>query len=1730
MASIKLTGNLILNPQSVNSSARQVKQALGRITGQASEFQKSLDASTARVFAFGATTAVIQGVAQSFKLLVSNTINVEKRMIEINAIFQQSEQVMSRFRESIFSVAQSTGQSFDVVSDAAAELARQGLSAEETAGRLEAALILARISGLGAEASVRTLTAAINGFTTAALTAEQVTNKIVAVDTKFAVSADDLAQALARAGSTAEDAGVSFDELLGLVTAVEQRTARGGAVIGNAFKSIFTRLSRGSTIEELKELGVAIDSSQTGIQKLSALSLALDGISDPTKASKIKELAGGVFQINVVSAALKDLSNETSVFSAATEAAAGATNNAYKRNEELNASIGAQINSLVQGVTNLAEKIGGVTFAPLLTNLIGVASKISEVLNNALDPEQGSSIVKGLFKGIGSFLSGPGLVLITSAFLKITKLVAKFAVEGFRTLMSMSKEADKVKSIEGGIVKLLGEDAKLRKVLESTTISQADKQKAIIASIERENKLLTEQKNLVSTIAQIAAARGVTGYTSGGGFSGKGGKTYASGHLQEEYKAKMLGATSSVKAHMGKGTIGGRKFIMNDQEIEIPNFGRNGDSAVIPQYAEGNMPQVSLRKFIDGNSFTNINQITQGIINGTIKAAQIQQGPLAPKWPKSPPYRAKPSAEEINSIKAAAVEEKNKQNKASYSTYNANKPKSTVMIVPQKSPLQPNSMNTHFKSQPRNVGGHKVDQFIGGHVGLTEITDRNKERYSKILNIDKVVRDNVARAGNESLTHFYNEIGQNSFQTKPSNIKGTQVKKLILQEGGKGAYAAVTGAIFEGIMVAMAGDIKADNDNTLDVDFKKDKTGLLDKIFGTNGRYDFADFKASSKSKETFMTQVLSNLPHKTHISNQKLIKAEGRFADGYIPNYAGGSGALSEAIEREKAAGIPKSRIRVEQDRALMNNSNPRGLAVTNTIDEPNGLKDVFASGFIPNYAAGGGSAPPAAAPKERGINISTLFAVQMGVSMLNETLTSGARKAKATQDKELEAKAKALKKTIEKSELSEEAKQKEIDSIDKKLEADRKAIEGSKTLSESFASISQKVIGFGLTIAQLGSMLPQGIAGKVGGKIKNSRLSQDILGLGTKLPAMGGKAKNSRIGKGISKLGGKMGFGKLSKGLKASGSGLSKFGGLLAKGGSAIGGVISTVATGLAGLAIPIALVAAAAGTAFYLYKKSKDDLKKAEKEGAVKFEQARAGYQMSKNIREELGVKTKDGDERKEINKARLIFKKELLAAGDSQGAANAAILKYKKALSKYSSVLAVLKDQEKKALRDLSDVRIKIANNDKKIAQHQHKLMSAYPQAINAMKALKTFVPADKKDTVGAVIDMGIRNNGIAQSGLTLDNTVQSQIAANSQYMRALEKGSTSDEELSGLKGASDEADKAALKAQDDYSKAVDASTIKTLKSLDMLSNTIGTIGSESMKKAFNAVKTASLKGNFGMAAKKAREFAAESAKTRASGIFGNKLGAMGVSSGIAKTFTDKDAKMRITDLVPALKTFSDASKEDQAKMAQRMHELIKFVQSNIGKDTTEKLASLGGVDLSSITKAIEMPIREAMKSLREQGRNKEAGIIEAGLESSKKDAQKFDVTKFDNKIQEAISTYEALIKDLRSNAQKSLGTEGIIKAYLVLEKSIKESAKIPKSVSNTLGILDNINKNAADSIKSSSDNIAQLTDLNADINGVLKDAKAQLVNIRTRMNELLSVTEQNSADIQDNADRLDNLNS
>jgi TP901 family phage tail tape measure protein len=585
-------------------------QPLGRITGKVNEFNKSLDASNARVIAFGASAGIIFGLQRAFSSLVTSTIEVQKSLQDINVILNVSTTQLNKFGSELFNIAKNTGQSFQEVAGAATEFSRQGLGLVETLKRTNEALILSRLSGLDTVKSVQALTAAVNSFASQAVTATEVVNKFANVDAAFAVSSADLADALSRVGSSAAQSGVSLNELIALVTSAQQTTARGGAVIGNSFKTIFTRLQRGKVVDLLGTLGIS-DTTAGGeikstIQLLQELGAVYDNLGAQQQAY-VAEQVGGVFQINILKAALADLGKEYSVYNSALSTAEASTDQAIKRNEQLNKTYAAQLNALQQNAKQLAAGVGNRVLGPVFDRVVGGANELLGGVNESDGKSIGAVLGKGILDGLGQLLAGPGLVLLGGILLKLTKDFAKFGLESGKGLLGLNSAATQQKNLQESISAILQNNPKLidRALKSEQGLNQVANN--LYATLQKQTVELQNQAKVAERIAKAFYGAGVR--SSGGipvvptsGKSGKPGKAagyipnFASDKLVEKYTAISLGATSSVRPHMSQGTIDGSKFVMNNQEVEFPGVGKNGDSMVIPKYGDG--PRMAAAGFV----------------------------------------------------------------------------------------------------------------------------------------------------------------------------------------------------------------------------------------------------------------------------------------------------------------------------------------------------------------------------------------------------------------------------------------------------------------------------------------------------------------------------------------------------------------------------------------------------------------------------------------------------------------------------------------------------------------------------------------------------------------------------------------------------------------------------------------------------------------------------------------------------------------------------------------------------------------------------------------------------------------------------------------------------------------------------------------------------------------------------------------------------------------------------
>lgn len=506
---LRALGNNNLLRQGISANA--FIQPLGKITGKANEFQKSLEASNARVVAFGASAGAIFAVRAAFEKLISSTIEVERSLKEINVLLGVGSRDLQQFSNNLFKVANQSGTAFADAAKVAQEFSRQGLGVEETLKRTAAALNLSRLSGLGFEDSVSSLTATLNSFTKEALTAEDVVNRLAAVDAKFAVSSADLAEALKRVGASAADANVQFNETVALVTAAQQVTARGGSVIGNSFKTIFTRLQRPQVLEDLEAAGVHVKDlagkALPLIEVLRNLSSTYDTLAT-SQRSFVAETVGGVYQINILKAILSDLGSGYSIFSRATDTASNSTGIAQQRLKELNETISSQLLRSMNELTRASSNLGNSTFANALRGGIGSFDTIFKSLADASDPLQKetskfASTFQATLKGLGNLLSGPAIQSVVFIIGKLLGRLGSFTVESIKDIGGFNKVVKDQQNIEKDITEFLRLRPKLLEDALNKQVSVNQIASQYLKTLEAQNRVIKDTLNVVKSTAVI---------------------------------------------------------------------------------------------------------------------------------------------------------------------------------------------------------------------------------------------------------------------------------------------------------------------------------------------------------------------------------------------------------------------------------------------------------------------------------------------------------------------------------------------------------------------------------------------------------------------------------------------------------------------------------------------------------------------------------------------------------------------------------------------------------------------------------------------------------------------------------------------------------------------------------------------------------------------------------------------------------------------------------------------------------------------------------------------------------------------------------------------------------------------------------------------------------------------------------------------------------------------------
>ena len=329
----------------MSKEARSASQSMGLLGSSISQGVKKFSIITI-------ATGTFVGLTRGIKNAVGDAIEFEREMVKIAQATGKTVSQLRGLETEIGKIATGMGASSKELLLAARTLTQAGFAADKVTGSLK---ILAQTELAATFDSIADTTegviALLNQF---GRQAQQTGNEVAflekslsainQVSKEFAVESSDLITAIRTTGSAFEASGGSLEELIALFTSVRSTTRESAESIATGFRTIFTRVQRVDTINQLRALGIELqDASGKFVGPMEAakrLSAALNTI-DPKdfRFNLIVEQLGGFRQVSKVI----PLIQQFSVAQRALSVAQGASGSLAKDAATAQQSLGSQI-------------------------------------------------------------------------------------------------------------------------------------------------------------------------------------------------------------------------------------------------------------------------------------------------------------------------------------------------------------------------------------------------------------------------------------------------------------------------------------------------------------------------------------------------------------------------------------------------------------------------------------------------------------------------------------------------------------------------------------------------------------------------------------------------------------------------------------------------------------------------------------------------------------------------------------------------------------------------------------------------------------------------------------------------------------------------------------------------------------------------------------------------------------------------------------------------------------------------------------------------------------------------------------------------------------------------------------------------------------------------------------------------------------------------------------------
>nr|DAR68792.1 MAG TPA: minor tail protein [Caudoviricetes sp.] len=395
-----------------------------------------------------AVDLLVDGAKEAYQTIV----DLNKAMTDVQMVTGESAEQTAELAHQYSQMAKELGATTTEVANGAAEWLRQGKSVAETNQLLESSMILSKVGAIESSQATELLTSTLNGYKKEANEAMHVVDAMSAVDLAAATSVEELAVALQSTANMARVNGVGFEQLLGMVGAVSEASRRSASVVGNSFKTIFSRLTNVAAGKMTDDLGEPLNDVE---QVFNGLNIKLrdssgefrnmyDVISelankwtklDNAEQSWVATSVAGTRQRETFLTLMENWDRAVTLSTTALNSEGMAMDKMSIYLESIEANLNKlkaavedllyseeivnvinlvikAITRLVEGISWLIDKLGGVNSAVLAT--VAIFLKLKSAINIAKDTEKVSGALK-----VFSEIAGSGnktIKVLTSTF------------------------------------------------------------------------------------------------------------------------------------------------------------------------------------------------------------------------------------------------------------------------------------------------------------------------------------------------------------------------------------------------------------------------------------------------------------------------------------------------------------------------------------------------------------------------------------------------------------------------------------------------------------------------------------------------------------------------------------------------------------------------------------------------------------------------------------------------------------------------------------------------------------------------------------------------------------------------------------------------------------------------------------------------------------------------------------------------------------------------------------------------------------------------------------------------------------------------------------------------------------------------------------------------------------------------------------------------------------------